>query len=214
MRMRLIDKRSYQKKKPFRDATLFVVVCEGERTEPNYFKFFDRLTKRVKVEPVPSEDGKSAPKHLIENARKAAAKIEAGGDYELWIILDMDAWGEAQIREVLKRVRDQGSWQVAISNPCFEVWLFNHFMYDQTPEEHNNKCQVWKKALGDLLPSGFDFQLHPSHLHLAIKQSKDTYEEEGFLPKLSSTQVFRLGERLYEFCKDVLPTHTEIKNQK
>ena len=41
--------REYKKKAPFRDATLFVIVCEGQKRESDYFDFFDRLSSRIKV---------------------------------------------------------------------------------------------------------------------------------------------------------------------
>lgn len=201
--MRLIDRRKYIKKAPFRDATLFVLVCEGEVTEPEYFKFFDRLTKKVKVEVVPSRDGKSSPRHLFDNAREAADRIKTGGDYWLWIILDTDRWGQ-QIRELQKLIRDQPNWKTALSNPCFEVWLFNHFDSLIPPSQRNEKCKTWKQTLGEQLPGGFEPERHPSYLKQAIQKSKENYIATGDVPEIGCTQVFELGEQLYELCKTVL----------
>ena len=34
---------TYEKKAPFRDAFLFIIVCEGTNREPDYFRFFDGM---------------------------------------------------------------------------------------------------------------------------------------------------------------------------
>lgn len=49
---------------------------------------------------------------------------------ELWICIDTDHWirggHQAELSQVLQECRSKG-YGVAISNPCFEVWLLMHF---------------------------------------------------------------------------------------
>jgi len=85
--MALLDKRRYEKKEPFRDAIIFIIICEGEKREPDYFEFFNELTSQLKVISVASQKGESAPNHLITNAKEAVDKFNSdNGDYELWIV--------------------------------------------------------------------------------------------------------------------------------
>ncbi len=48
------NKFSYEKKEAFRDAFYFIIVCEGQNREPDYFRFFDGISSRVKVVPIES----------------------------------------------------------------------------------------------------------------------------------------------------------------
>src|ERR1700744_4989435 len=118
--------RLYEKQPPFRDATLFVVICEGEKREPDYFEFFDGLTSRIKVRAVASVEGKSAPNHLLENATDAVRKYDLSVDDELWFLIDIDQSID-HIRVIQDQCAKRFNWFIALSNPCFEVWLFYHF---------------------------------------------------------------------------------------
>ena len=90
--MPLLSKLKYNKVQAWRDAKLFIVICEGERQEYQYFNYFDGLSRRLKVIPVPNESGKGAPQHLQLNAEKAVQELYDGGIYELWIVMDVDRW--------------------------------------------------------------------------------------------------------------------------
>lgn len=40
---------TYEKRISFRDAFFFIIVCEGQNREPDYFSFFDGISPRVKI---------------------------------------------------------------------------------------------------------------------------------------------------------------------
>ena len=120
------NRRLYEKQPPFRDATLFVVICEGEKREPAYFEFFDGLTSRIKVRAVGSVEGKSAPSHLLDNAIDASRKYDLSSDDELWFVIDIDRWIN-HIHDIQDQCATKPNWFIALSNPCFEVWLYYHF---------------------------------------------------------------------------------------
>lgn len=193
--MPLLNKRNYQKKDSFRDATLFVIICEGEKREPQYFDFFDGLTSRIKVLAIPSEGGKSAPKHLIENADSAVQKYEIADDDELWFIVDTDRW-EGQLHTLQVNCSEKVNWFIAISNPCFEVWLYYHFKRD-FPTNDLNTCSDWKSLIPKIHSGGFDCNTHPSLIAIAIDNSRNNYSETGYIPNVGCTQIFRLAEKIY-----------------
>jgi hypothetical protein len=86
--------RLYEKKEPFRDAKLFVIICEGSKREPDYFGFFDRITQKIIIIAAGSIEGRTAPQHLIEYAKETIKKLDFGGEDELWIVFDRDRWVE------------------------------------------------------------------------------------------------------------------------
>src|SRR5579863_6447941 len=112
--------------------TRVLVLCEGEVTEPKYFQAFrhEHRSRLVEVELV-SDCG--VPKTLVEYAveRKKQAFREAKRysdpflKYdEIWCVFDVDA--HPHLNEAKNQARDNGL-NLAISNPCFELWVLLHF---------------------------------------------------------------------------------------
>lgn len=202
--MKLLNKRSYQKKDPFRDASLFVIICEGEKREPEYFNFFDKLNSKIKVITIPSIYGKSSPSHLIENADKSVVALEISDNNkdELWFVLDFDRWELSDLHNIRRECSSNG-WNVAFSNPCFEVWLYYHFS-NEKPNGNLRNSSFWKKIIPQIQSGGFDSTMHPSLISKAIKNAKDNYESEGYFPKEGATEVYLLAENIYKLVKDIL----------
>lgn len=202
--MPLPDRRDYRKKPPFRDATLFIIICEGERREPEYFSFFDRLSSRIKVKAVPSTKGKSAPNHLLLNAHTAISENALTNNDQLWIVLDKDRWSRKSIESILQTSRSKPSWNIAISNPCFEVWLYFHFLRTLPAIAGISGCRGWKALIPEINPGGFDCSRHPALIEIAAENAKENFSVTGYLPDPGSTQLFSLAEEILPLIKKAL----------
>ena len=108
----------------------FLIVCEGDVTERIYFKEVGRLERGlVDVEIISG----GVPKTLVERAvqRKKESEQEArrrkdqNRRYdEVWCVFDIDV--HPFVAEAKQQAKDNGI-DVAVSNPCFELWLLLHF---------------------------------------------------------------------------------------
>ena len=115
----------------------FLVFCEGEKTEPAYLKALKRdpaIRDVASVDiRVDDETSGSVPLTLVEAAAKVRARSsgENGEIDEVWCVFDVE-WPQnhPNLRRALTRARESGVG-VAVSNPCFELWLALHFE-DQT----------------------------------------------------------------------------------
>ena len=110
------------KREPLRSFTIF---CEGENTEPAYFRALERKYKRrglIDLEIVPV----GVPMTI---ARQASARLKRRGRNsfdekdQVWAVFDRD---EHPNHEAAVRMCEQNRVGVARSNPCFEVWLILH----------------------------------------------------------------------------------------
>jgi hypothetical protein len=63
-----------------------------------------------------------SPAQLVGHARKMREN-DPGGFDEVWCVIDVD---EFDLSEAVRTARRSGI-SLAISNPCFEVWLLLHF---------------------------------------------------------------------------------------
>jgi len=194
---------TYEKKAPFRDAFYFIIVCEGTNREPNYFRFFDGMSSRVKIVPVESQQG-SAPKLLIDVAIKKEKELGAIDEKDrLWFVIDTDRWG-SQLHDIRLECQNHPHWTVVQSNPCFEVWLYFHAK-SKLPEIDNlESCNSWKPHLPQLIQGGFNADMHPIAIEVAVANAKAGYRATGYLPNPGSTQLWKLGEELVSLVKKEL----------
>lgn len=117
----------------FRDPKpTILVVSEGEVTEPEYLRGFQRAWRnpRVTIE-VAKEHGvpktlvRIAKQHKEEANTRAAQEKDDNLSYDsVWCLFDIDEHPE--IGEAKEMARDNGI-ELAISNPCIELWLLLHF---------------------------------------------------------------------------------------
>ena len=191
---------TYEKRIAFRDAFYFIIVCEGQNREPDYFRFFDGISSRVKIVPVESTEG-SAPNKLIQCAMAKEMELDAHSERDrLWFVIDTDRWRE-QLHEIRQECAKHPHWRVAQSNPCFEVWLYFHAKARLPILQDISQCSNWKPHLPTVIQGGFNSDFHPVAIESAISNSKNLYAENGYLPEPGSTQLWRLGEELLVLIK-------------
>lgn len=134
----------YKESKP-----VILIVTEGEVTEPEYLRGFAKAAKnsRVHIEVV---GGAGAPKTIVESAkdRKREAEKRARREKddnllydEVWCVFDID--DHHAIPDSKQMARDNGI-ELAISNPCIEIWLWLHFA-DQPGMQHRHDMQSMMK---------------------------------------------------------------------
>ena len=120
----------------------FLIVCEGEKTEPNYFKSF-RVNAVVEVHGT----GRNTLK-LVEHARRLRDEAaQKGQPYtKVWIVLDRDNFPPKNFNAAIQRAENEG-FGAAYSNEAFELWYVLHFEYLNTGI---SRQQYQKKLSGKL----------------------------------------------------------------
>lgn len=140
--------RKYETLKP--RANSFLIVTEGECTEPMYFTGMKKLIQeriggRIDVASVPMIDihGKGmSTSHLIQATERLVK--EAKIVYQnVWIVLDKDDFNDF---DEAVRAAEQKGFKVAWSNQCFEYWLYLHFSYSEAALHRSQ----WVKKLDEL----------------------------------------------------------------
>lgn len=130
-------KRGYQRETPqhlLRDYRLFAIACEGEKREPMYFSMFQNMSPRISVDIIEEivsyeemeviQKFRSSPEWVLDRAVKYVEKEGLADEDELWFVMDIDKWSIDQIRAISNYCEGKKNWHIALSNPCFEVWLF------------------------------------------------------------------------------------------
>ena len=131
-----------ERREAFRDARLIVIASEGKDTERIYFKALAKeyTNPRVHVhilERSEAEQNNSSPDHVLKQLNDYKSQYELEADDELWLVVDKDRWTEAMLSRVATECSQEVAMHMALSNPCFELWLLLHIedVVSLTPEE-------------------------------------------------------------------------------
>ncbi len=115
------------RKTPVRESyERVLIICEGEKTEPNYFceirDYYKLSTANVDVIPA---DG-SNPVNVVRSAKKRQQDERKMGEQfdRIYCVFDRDE--HANYDAACQQVKDN-NFELANSVPCFEYWLLLHF---------------------------------------------------------------------------------------
>ncbi|MDE6793863.1 MAG: RloB family protein [Muribaculaceae bacterium] len=106
----------------------FLIVCEGERTEPNYFKELvkDRYSV-VRSEEIIGEGRSTCA--LVKRAEEIKLKLERQRQLtfdRVWVVFDKDDFND--FNEAISLSESKGL-NAGWSNEAFELWYLLHFIY-------------------------------------------------------------------------------------
>lgn len=148
-RIRKIDK---LKMLPFR----YLLICEGERTEPNYFKSIQKSinkkyagTKIREILKIEIEGTGYNTMSLVNKAEEISKKDNIGFG-QVWCVFDKDSFSNELFNGAINHAKNLGfhsSW----SNEAFELWYLLHFEYLNsgiTRHQYNDKLDKILKSKG------------------------------------------------------------------
>lgn len=205
-----------ERREAFRDARLIVIASEGKDTEQIYFKALAKeyTNPRVHVHILKrSEDEKnnSSPEHVLEQLNEYKCQYELEADDELWLVTDKDHWTEAMLSRVATECMQDVSMHMALSNPCFELWLLLHLVdvASLTPEEQRLWIENRRKSkssnpylkvllrqkMGSYHESAYDVLTLIQHVEVAIERARllDKNPADRW-PQTLGTRVYLLAE--------------------
>lgn len=106
----------------------FLIVCEGERTEPNYFKELvkDRYSE-VRSEDILGEGRSTCA--LVKKTEEIRERLEYQRQLRfdrVWVVFDKDDFND--FNEAIALAEHKG-YKAAWTNEAFELWYLLHFIY-------------------------------------------------------------------------------------
>ena len=192
--------RSIMKRAP---GERFLIVCEGEKTEPNYFNSF-RLPGLIHVH---AEGFGVSPPQLVEVALEIKRNSSRNRGHEpfdqIWCVFDRDDWTDSDFNNAIRQAENKGL-KVAYSNQAFELWYLLHFHFCNSPlsrKDYENKLSELMDSPYSKNSSNMYDQLRP-HQGMAAKNARRLIE---FYPNPQpasdnpSTTVHILVEELNQF---------------
>lgn len=192
----------------------YLIVCEGKQTEPNYFnglkkKINEKYGSKVDVL-IPNIEIKGTGENTTALVKYTDKFVNYSNKRygQVWVVFDKDDYSDEQFDKAIKNC----DYNVAWSNPNFELWLLSHFKKanryiskDNVLQELSKEFQ--KEGLGEYTKNDtniFEKVTSEERLHTAIKNSE--YMEElnkyGQASRRNPmTKVYKIVEGLKEYLE-------------
>jgi hypothetical protein len=188
-----------------------LIVCEGEVTEPSYFKQFRLSSATIKA----MGEGYNTIS-LVNRAFQLAT--QASYD-QVWCVFDKDDFPDVDFNNAISKA-EANKCEVAYSNQAFEYWIILHFTDHQGGGMHRTQyCTKINSLLKPFrlsfdcdkkeiteeifeLLEGYDEKTKKERKISAIERAKRNYkngDNSNPAKNESSTSVFKLVEELLKY---------------
>ncbi|MDE6055601.1 MAG: RloB family protein [Lachnospiraceae bacterium] len=131
-------------------ANSFLIVTEGERTEPLYFKGLQKLIKEkvggivdIVEQPVIDIHGEGCSTNKLVEVTGRIVKDAKIMYQNVWVVFDKDDFEDFD--KAVKEGTEKG-YNIAWSNQSFEYWLYLHFNYNDSALHRHQ----WNEKLDEL----------------------------------------------------------------
>ena len=192
----------------------YLIVCEGKKTEPNYFnglkkKINEKYGNKVDVL-IPNIDIKGTGMNTTSLVKYTQKTVNHANKVygQVWVVFDKDDYNDEQFNSAI----DNCNYNVAWSNPNFEIWLLAHFKKvsryvskDDVLQELSKEFQ--KNELGDYAKNDidvFDKVTSEGKLHTAIKNCEymEELNKDGQASQRNPmTKVYKIVDGLKEYLE-------------
>lgn len=193
----------------------FLIVCEGEKTEPNYFESIRRILPSEMVNRITIKGTGKNTLSLVEHAEAEVNKRKTTGMppyYHIWVVFDRDSFDPDDFDNSIERIEAKSSvrekWHAAWSNEAFELWYIMHFRAQAggpLSREAYQKILEYEMGRPYIKNAADMFELLKKHTSQAVKRAETALRlQSGALKyheKNPATSVHLLVKELLRYIR-------------
>ena len=192
-RLKRFAREEQKRKKNIRNKRkYYLIVCEGEATEPNYFEGLKQdLPKGVLTSYQIDIEGKGMnTQSLLNEALRLKSEYEKNQGRiidRLWVVFDRDSFSANNFNNAIQRCKEnKPEIGCAWSNEAFELWYLLHFQYYENAMSRKDFKGLLENNLKPVLGEDFRYEKNSEQMY-------DLLKEHG-----SQEDAIRNGKRLAE----------------
>lgn len=147
-RLKLKQQNERRKPESKTERERYLIVCEGAKTEPNYFKAIEnRLPKGVVYLNILGVGANTLS--VVNYAIREKNKYNGTQDEfdHVWVVFDKDDFPDENFNGAIFLALQNGI-KCAYSNEAFELWYVLHFQYLNTALKRHQYFEILSKILG------------------------------------------------------------------
>jgi hypothetical protein len=152
----------------------FLIVCEGAKTEPNYFKSVRATLPKGVMEYIEIEgDGRNTLTLIEEiNRIRTRAEREQGKKYDqVWAVFDKDSFPDDHFDNAIHKSESQkDKIQCAWSNEAFELWYLLHFEFRNTAMSRDEYRPRIEKHLSEKMGTSFEYKKNREDMYMLLQK--------------------------------------------
>jgi hypothetical protein len=177
---------SERKKPSKRTYDVYLLVCEGSKTERIYFNHFRTRGNNLRI--ITPDTKYTDPENLVDFTIKQKQQLDLdvnSGD-RVWCVFDVDENTGGRINNAVNRAKSNDI-EVILSNPCFEIWYLIHYCdwtksssvkeVNEELKRHLPRYSKSQDVFGDLEPKRGDaFRRANSLIKMHSKNNMTEYD--------------------------------------
>lgn len=173
-----------------------LIVCEGEATEPHYFRSFHMMQNSSSlVFEIKTQGGRMNTKQVVKKAVELKAKAEkAGKPYDaVWAVFDKDSFPDADFDAAVNMAEKKGI-SCAWSNEAFELWYVFHFDSRHTAMSRNEYKAVIEDRVRKAGKPKYVYQKNEKNMRAILRECR--CDEERAIQR-AEKQAHTFADRKY-----------------
>ena len=151
----------------------YLIVCEGTKTEPNYFEGLKQNLPPGVIDLV--DLGVEGTGHntltVIDDALKAKERSERVGRTidEVWAVFDRDSFPDQNFNNAILKGKDVGVF-CAWTNESFELWYLLHFKFFQNGMSRADYKGLIERELSQKLKQPYTYRKNSPDMFVLLKE--------------------------------------------
>ena len=172
----------------------FLIVCEGERTEPNYFKALvkDRYSE-VRSEEIIGEGRSTCA--LVKKTEEIRIRLERQRQLafdRVWVVFDKDDFND--FNEAIG-LADRKGFHAAWTNEAFELWYVLHFVYLDAAISRADYIKILEAEIRKISGyEGFSYRKNDVGIYRLLQTIGNEHQA-----KLHAQRLRKVVEHSYDF---------------
>ncbi|MCC6182609.1 MAG: RloB domain-containing protein [Bacteroidia bacterium] len=197
-----------------------LIVCEGEKTEPNYFKALkDSLPKGVLEV---CEFRIVGTGHNTSSLVRKAMQLRTEWETEtrrtvdkLWVVFDRDSFTPTSFNTAINTcIRNRPKVDCAWSNEAFELWYLLHFHYYNTGISRADYQRLIENNFRAKGLVGYHYEKNSTEMYSLLQQYGDQNAAIRNAKRLERTYMGRRNYANQNPCTTVYQLVEELENLK
>ncbi len=171
---RLARQETNRKQDTQAERRYYLIVCEGTKTEPNYFIGLKKNVLPGVVELTVEGTGHNTLT-VIADAQKTRERLEkSSGRFfdEVWAVIDRDSFPEQNFNNAISKAQEVDI-NCAWTNEAFELWYLLHFQFFQNGMSRDDYKALIERELTKKLGRSYTYQKNSEDMFQLLKEHGD-----------------------------------------
>lgn len=199
-------------------AETWLIVCEGKKTEPNYFKALfnyinSKSSKKINIKIVGLGKNTKSVVNSVDTFFNYSDKLVSNTKIpygKVFTVFDKDSFTEDNFNSAISMSKNRGFIPLW-SNECFELWFILHYEYfhsNISRKEYFKKLTLLMEKDYEKNNNHFDLLGQLSKVEIALKNSRKLYNKydksETPSKKVPCTTIFKIFDEIECYlCKKI-----------